>query len=72
MSGGEAGRIKDVTSLAEAQERIETLEKGLDDAIDVIMKRDSLLKARERRIVYLEELLDQHGVEYRDDDETEE
>ena len=42
-----------IESLEEARERILELEKGLDDAVDIILKRDAQLEAYERKIVSL-------------------
>jgi hypothetical protein len=46
------------------ESREKDLEKQLGSAIDIVLKRDSALKAAERRIVLLEELLDKHGIAY--------
>lgn len=57
----------DIKTLEQSLRRIEVLERKLDEAIDVILRRDASLSARERRIYYLEGLLDRHGIEYRPD-----
>ena len=50
--------------LTDANERAQKFEKGMDDAIDIVMKRDSQLEAHERKIMRLENLLDRHRVAY--------
>jgi hypothetical protein len=47
-----------------SEPREKELEKQLDGAIDIVLRRDAALKAAERRIVLLEELLDKHGIAY--------
>jgi|TARA_B110000116_G_C16651542_1_gene497561 hypothetical protein len=47
-----------INTLDEARERIGTLEKSLDEAIDVILKRDAQLLQYERNIMELERRLD--------------
>lgn len=47
-----------------ADDRISALEQKLEEAIDVIMRRDDSLHAAERRILYLEEILDEKGIPY--------
>ncbi|MBM4148968.1 MAG: hypothetical protein FJ224_07980 [Lentisphaerae bacterium] len=46
------------------RERLALLESKLDEAIEILLKRDNELTAAQRRILYLEELLDRHRVEY--------
>ena len=45
---------KPVTTLEEALARIAELEKALDEAIGLLVKRDDLLQAYERRLRLLE------------------
>jgi len=44
----------DIATLEEARARIVELEKALDDAIGVILKRDAQLQKYERRLCELE------------------
>jgi len=41
--------VDDITTLEEAKARIVALEEKLDEAIDIIMRRDADLEAAERR-----------------------
>lgn len=49
---------KEIKTLDEALDRIEELEAGLQQAIDLVMKRDDQLSASEKRILELEHKLD--------------
>lgn len=49
---------KKIKTLDEALEYIDELEKGLRDAIEVVLKRDDQLSAAEKRIVELETKLE--------------
>jgi len=55
---------KEIKTLDAALDRIEELEAGIQQAIDVVLKRDDQLRATERRILELEdklESLSSHG-----------
>ncbi|MCE9613309.1 MAG: hypothetical protein K8T26_03480 [Lentisphaerae bacterium] len=45
---------KPINTLEEARARIAELEKALDEAITIIVKRDALLESYERRLHQLE------------------
>jgi hypothetical protein len=45
--------VEEIQSLEEARARIVQLEQKLDEAIEIIVKRDAQLEAAERRIVAL-------------------
>ena len=45
-------------------DRAEMLEQKLEEAIDVLIRRDKQLEAAERRILYLEEILDAKDIPY--------
>jgi hypothetical protein len=47
-------KSKPVENLEQALARIEELEKALDEAIGIIVKRDELLHAYERRLIMAE------------------
>jgi len=51
---------KEITTLEEAMLRIGELEKKFDEAIDIILKRDEQLLAREREILSLQERLEKY------------
>lgn len=53
----------DVTTLEDAKAVIEALEKKFDEAVDIILKRDAQLEAREREIMTLHERLGQYEGE---------
>jgi len=64
VTGDEAGVEKSVEEhLSEALARVDVLEKKLDEAIDLILKRDDQLSAAERKVLDLEEKLESLGVE---------
>ncbi len=50
-------KVEDITTLEEAKARIVALEEKIDEAIDVIMRRDADLEATERRAWELEQQL---------------
>ena len=50
--------VEEITTLEEAKARIVELEKKLDEAIDIIMKRDEQLDATERRLLNLQSRLE--------------
>ena len=50
-----------VQNLDEAKTRIRELEKGMDEAIEVLLRRDEQLAAAQRRIVELDAKLSSLG-----------
>jgi len=55
------GEGRPIVDLEHACRRIRELEKGLDDAVDLLLKRDKQLEGYERRICQIEEKLMQAG-----------
>lgn len=60
MSGEKKGETK-IETLDQAKARIALLEQKLDEAINLLIRRDEQLDKAERRILDLEERLDAKG-----------
>jgi|ETNmetMinimDraft_26_1059896.scaffolds.fasta_scaffold69429_1 hypothetical protein len=53
----------EITSLEEGKAKIAELERKFAEAVDIILKRDAQLEAREREIMTLHERLGEHEGE---------